>query len=82
MTFGIQEVISPYSLREISFFKHSLDAEIDLREEESKIQGLRCLKSVITRNTLECFTSSKNMCIYRLNWASPLDLALHLQSTA
>ena len=51
-----------------------------LRKQE--IQGLRFLNSLIARNTLECFTSSKNICIYKLNWVWPLDLALHLQSTA
>ena len=41
-----------------------------------------CLKNLITRNTPEWFISSKNMCIYRQIWAWPLDLALHLESTA
>ena len=43
---------------------------------------MRCLNSLITRNIPEGFTLSKNMCIYRLNWAWIFDLALHLQSKA
>ena len=49
---------------------------------KQEIQGLRCLNSLISRNTHKWFTSLKNMCIYRINWAKPLNLALHPQSTA
>ena len=34
--FGIQEVISPYFLKKNLTFKHSLDAEINLEEEDRK----------------------------------------------
>ena len=36
MIVGIQEVISPYSLKQNSTFKHSLDVEIDLEAKGSK----------------------------------------------
>ena len=51
-------------------------------EGNQEIQGLRCLNSSITRNTLEIFTLSKNMSIYKQNLAWPLDLTLHLQLKA
>ena len=34
--FGIQEMISPYFIEKNLDFNHSLDAEIDLEEEESR----------------------------------------------
>ena len=78
---AIQEEISPYSLHEISLSNTPWTHKLIYKTKKQEIQVLRCLNSSIIQNTPECFTSSKYMCIYKLNWAWSLDLVLHLQST-
>ena len=65
----VQEPISSYSLKKShfqAFHRHGNESRNNWKQE---IQGIWCLKSMITRISLECSIISKNISIDKVNYA-------------